>query len=165
MHDAVHVDPRQVYVVWRDLARGDDALADYSRRFDQLDFTQVSMRVEAHELASTTARPTLVLYGRIEAPDRIRAAAPISGRIIEVKVRDGDRVEAGTVIARLDAAGAQLSVDRARLVLEDAQRTVDRLAQLAQSGTATALQRLMVTVDSRIEGSICVRDTGIRTGD
>jgi hypothetical protein len=30
---------------------------------------------------------------------------------------------------------------------------------------ATALQRLMVTVDSRIEGSICVRNTGIRTGD
>ena len=47
-------------------------------------------RVEAHELTSTTARPTLVLYGRIEAPDRIRAAAPIGGRIIEVKVRDGD---------------------------------------------------------------------------
>ena len=59
-------------------------------------------RVEAHELTSTTARPTLVLYGRIEAPDRIRAAAPIGGRIIEVKVRDGDQVEAGAPLIRLE---------------------------------------------------------------
>lgn len=65
----------------------------------------------------------------------------VTGRISEIPVAPGDRVEAGTVIARLDAAGAQLSVDRARLVLEDAQRTVGRLDQLAQSGTATSLQR------------------------
>ena len=59
-------------------------------------------RVEAHELVTTAVNPTLVLYGRIEAPDRIRAAAPVGGRVIEVKVRDGDRVEAGTVLARMD---------------------------------------------------------------
>jgi RND family efflux transporter MFP subunit len=43
------------------------------------------------------------------------------------------------VIAELDAAAAQLSLDRARLVVENAGRTVNRLDQLAQS--ATALQR------------------------
>ena len=59
-------------------------------------------RVEAHELVTTAVNPTLVLYGRIEAPDRIRAAAPVGGRVIEVNVRDGDRVEAGTVLARMD---------------------------------------------------------------
>ncbi|MES2815247.1 MAG: efflux RND transporter periplasmic adaptor subunit [Pseudomonadota bacterium] len=65
----------------------------------------------------------------------------VTGRIIEIPVAPGDEVAAGSVIARLDPAGAQLSVDRARLVLEDAQRTVDRLDQLAQTGTATSLQR------------------------
>lgn len=65
----------------------------------------------------------------------------VTGRIVEIPVAPGDQVAAGSVIARLDPAGAQLSVDRARLVLEDAQRTVDRLDQLALTGTATSLQR------------------------
>ncbi len=68
-------------------------------------------------------------------------AFAVTGRIVEVPVAPGDRVEAGTLIARLDTSAAQLSVDRARLVLQDAQRTVDRLDQLAQSGAATSLQR------------------------
>ena len=63
-----------------------------------------------------------MLYGRIEAPDRIRAAAPVGGRIIEVRVRDGDRVEAGTVLARMDPrdlepriAQAAADVERERI--------------------------------------------------
>ena len=75
-------------------------------------------RVEAHELTSTTARPTLVLYGRIEAPDRIRAAAPIGGRIIEVKVRDGDQVEAGAVLARMDPRDLQPRIAQATADVE-----------------------------------------------
>ena len=75
-------------------------------------------RVEAHELTSTTAQPTLVLYGRIEAPDRIRAAAPIGGRIIEVKVRDGDQVEAGAVLARMDPRDLQPRIAQATADVE-----------------------------------------------
>lgn len=37
------------------VTRGDEALADYSRRFDQLYFTKISMRVEAHELDAAYA--------------------------------------------------------------------------------------------------------------
>ena len=79
-------------------------------------------RVEAHELATAAINPTLVLYGRIEAPDRIRAAAPVGGRVVEVMVRDGDRVEAGTVLARMDPrdlepriAQAAADVERERI--------------------------------------------------
>ena len=72
-------------------------------------------RVEAHVLAAGSMHPTLVLYGRIEAPDRIRAAAPVGGRVLEIGVRDGDRVEPGTVLARLDPRdleprGAQVGI-------------------------------------------------------
>lgn len=65
----------------------------------------------------------------------------VTGRITEILASPGDLVTAGTVIAQLDPEVAQLAADRARLVLQDAQRTVDRLDQLTQSGTATALQR------------------------
>lgn len=75
-------------------------------------------RVEAETAALTEARPTLVLYGRIEAPDRVRAAAPVSGRVLELRVRDGDRVAAGAVLARLDPRDLQPRVVQARSDVE-----------------------------------------------
>jgi RND family efflux transporter MFP subunit len=65
----------------------------------------------------------------------------VSGQITRILAQPGDQVAAGTLVAELDTAAAQLSVDRARLVLQDAQRRVDRFDQLARSGTATDLQR------------------------
>src|SRR5690606_3358456 len=59
-----------------------------------------------------------VLYGRVEAPDRVRAAAPVSGRVLELKVRDGDRVEAGAVLARLDPRDLQPRVVQAEADIE-----------------------------------------------
>lgn len=89
-------------------------------------------------------RPVLRLFGRIEAPDRIRATAPFAGRLLEVRVRDGEAVEAGAVLARLDpkdieprVAKARAEVERERLRFAhdraalDQEREILRLAQLA----------------------------------
>lgn len=75
-------------------------------------------RVETVAAEAVTAHPTLMLYGRIEAPDQVRAAAPVGGRILEVRVRDGDRVEAGAVLARLDPRDLQPRVAQARAEVE-----------------------------------------------
>lgn len=75
-------------------------------------------RVEAMTATPETIQPTLVLYGRVEAPDRVRAAAPVSGRVLELKVRDGDRVEAGAVLARLDPRDLQPRVVQAEADIE-----------------------------------------------
>lgn len=75
-------------------------------------------RIEAHTLAATDVAPTLVLYGRIEAPDRVRAAAPVSGRVLELRVRDGDRVAAGAVLARMDPRDLEPRVAQAAAELE-----------------------------------------------
>ncbi|MFM8749767.1 histidinol dehydrogenase [Rhabdaerophilum sp.] len=54
-------------------ARGDAALADYSRRFDRIDFTRVPMRVGAGELAQARARcPASDLSALELAASRIR---------------------------------------------------------------------------------------------
>ncbi|PJF08695.1 efflux RND transporter periplasmic adaptor subunit [Pseudorhodobacter sp. MZDSW-24AT] len=65
----------------------------------------------------------------------------VSGRITALHVAPGNRVEAGAVLAELDAESARLALERARLMLADAQQTIDRLSQLAGSGTTTSLQR------------------------
>ena len=75
-------------------------------------------RIEAEPLAAIAVNPTLVLYGRIEAPDRGRAAAPVGGRVLEVSVRDGDRVEAGTVLARMDPRDLKPRIEQAAAELE-----------------------------------------------
>lgn len=58
--------------------------------------------VAAVAVERAAVQPTLTLYGRIEAPDQVHAAAPVAGRVLDVAVRDGDRVSAGQVLARLD---------------------------------------------------------------
>lgn len=63
-------------------------------------------------------RPTLTLYGRIEAPDRIRASMPVSGRVLDVLVRDGERVKAGQALARLDPRDLEPRLAQARADLE-----------------------------------------------
>jgi HlyD family secretion protein len=50
--------------------------------------------------------------GYIEASE-VRVAAEVGGRLVEVKVSEGDRVAAGDVIARLDTADTDLALQRA----------------------------------------------------
>lgn len=79
-------------------------------------------RVETRAVAPAEHRPVLTLIGRVEAPDRVRAAAPVTGRLLEVRVRDGQRVVADELLARLDPqdlqprwAQAKAEVDKERL--------------------------------------------------
>lgn len=51
--------------------------------------------------------------GYVEATE-IRVAPEVAGRILELPVREGDRVAAGALIARLDIAEAELALRRAR---------------------------------------------------
>ena len=46
--------------------------------------------------------------GYVEATE-VRVAPEVGGRVIELKVAEGDRLNAGDVIARLDTADAELT--------------------------------------------------------
>lgn len=74
--------------------------------------------VETVTVQPSNLRPTLPLYGRIEAPDRVRASSPVSGRVQEVLVRDGQRVEGGQVLVRLDPRDLMPRVAQARAEVE-----------------------------------------------
>jgi HlyD family secretion protein len=51
--------------------------------------------------------------GQVEATD-VHVAAQVGGRLVELRVAEGDRVNAGDVVARLDTADAQLALARVR---------------------------------------------------
>jgi len=50
--------------------------------------------------------------GYVEATD-VRVSAEVPGRLIDLRVGEGDRVKAGDVIARLDTADTELALQRA----------------------------------------------------
>ena len=73
----------------------------------------------------------------------IRAVTVIAetpGRVTEVLVQSGQRVQEGGVLLRLDREAETIAVERARLVLYDAKDALDRLSQLQGSGASSAVQ-------------------------
>lgn len=73
----------------------------------------------------------LVSNGRIEA-NQVEVATKLAGRIIEITPQEGDTVEAGAIVARLDAAEyehqlhqSKAEVQRARQSLAAAQAAIE----------------------------------------
>lgn len=75
---------------------------------------------------------------------RARASVTVtpydSGRLIEISVQSGADVNAGDVIARLDAEGEEIALDRARIARDDAAAKLERIKALQSSNAATAVQ-------------------------
>lgn len=70
-------------------------------------------------------RNIIVLSGRIEADDST-VATKVSGRIREIRVREGDTVKAGDVIALLDEEQAMAREEQARSAAREADTRVTR---------------------------------------
>jgi HlyD family secretion protein len=58
--------------------------------------------------------------GYVEATE-VRVAAEVGGRLLEVKVAEGDRVTAGDLVARIDTADVELAIRRAEAERAQAQ--------------------------------------------
>ncbi len=97
--------------------------------------------VIASAFRTAALRDVVSAIGSARGVQAVELSFEVTGRLAEVVVDPGSRVVAGDVIAQLDAETAELLVERARLVLADAERTADRLEQLSASGTTTELQR------------------------
>ena len=69
---------------------------------------------------------TLFVSGRIDG-DTVDLSSKIQGRIVNLAVREGDSVEAGQVIARLESAQQQAIRDAQKARIVSGQRTVDEL--------------------------------------
>lgn len=73
-------------------------------------------------------RNVITLSGRIEGDDSV-VAAKTSGRIRDIRVREGDRVKAGDVIAVLDDAQAAAREDQARAAAQAAETRITQAQQ------------------------------------
>ncbi|HEX2223273.1 MAG TPA: efflux RND transporter periplasmic adaptor subunit, partial [Thermoanaerobaculia bacterium] len=89
----------------------------------------------------TEASTVLTATGYTYARDRAAVGSRVIGRIVELRVEEGDRVRAGDVIAVLDSADLRAAVDQVRAELQEAQarladarRELSRQERLVASG-------------------------------
>ncbi len=93
----------------------------------------------------------VVLSGRIEGDDS--AVAPkTTGRVLEIRVREGDTVKAGDTIAVLDDAQLQAREDQAKAALDGAEAraksAADQIAIYEQQLQQNELSQEQATVDA-----------------
>lgn len=90
----------------------------------------------------------LLVNGRIEG-DEITVASKVAGRVVELRVREGDRVERGRLIARVSSEQIQARLEEAearwRMAREEVQQATIQVRvrekEVAQAETAVRLAR------------------------
>ena len=77
--------------------------------------------------------------GRVEATQQAELSFRVSGQLREVLVREGDRVEAGSVIARLDPTDFETTLADRQATFDNAERNYRRASELVESGSISRL--------------------------
>jgi len=93
---------------------------------------------EPVSIGTLNNRITAVGDGRAVRSVTVRSEA--TGRIAEMTFEAGSYIEEGAVMVRLDDEAERIAVERARLMLTDAQDDVDRLSALGNSGAVTEVR-------------------------
>lgn len=77
-------------------------------------------RVEVAVATSGPMRVAIEVEGKARVRDRYVVGAPVAGRLARIVLREGDRVVAGAVVARIDPLPARAAVDEARARIDEA---------------------------------------------
>ncbi len=96
--------------------------------------------VVASQIETATINDRLSAIGTGRATSSVSVTPFASGRLTELLVESGSRVEAGDPVARLDAEAEEIALDRARAALDDAEARAERIRALRSTNTATAVQ-------------------------
>jgi len=90
--------------------------------------TLIAVIAAAAAACGTKAEPgTVHLNGRLEAP-LVDLAPKVTGRVMSVAVREGDRVKAGDLLITLDLGDTALAVERDRHGVESARARLEDLS-------------------------------------
>jgi RND family efflux transporter MFP subunit len=84
---------------------------------------------------------TLEYPGTVTAAQTEEVAFEVPGKITEIPVEEGQRVEVGTVLARIDDRDYVANVDAAKAKLEQTQGQAERYEQLFKDGVVSEAER------------------------
>jgi len=141
LHNAMHP------VCWNSIAciAFSILMAGCNAGTDKADSVETEVNVQTAKITQVTLHAYAEAYGMIEpepAGDNkpggaVQLAAPLTGIVMSVPVKEGDHVSAGTVIVKLDDRGALAAVDQATHALTVASQAMERQNKLkAIDGTS-----------------------------
>jgi multidrug efflux system membrane fusion protein len=112
---------------------------------------QKPFRVMVAPTEVTQHSRTLVLSGRTEADKKINIIARAAGVLTELRVKRGDRVKKGDVVAILSDEAREAQVAQARAVLTQRRAEYEAKKRLIDNGTWPRLDQ--VNLESQVKGA------------
>ncbi|MBL3569166.1 efflux transporter periplasmic adaptor subunit [Rhodovulum sulfidophilum] len=97
--------------------------------------------VTVSEVGEGRIQDRVAAIGDGRALRAVTVRSKVAGEVVEIGIRDGERVAAGALIVRLDDEAERIALDRAQLVLEDARDEADRVTRLETTGAVTEVRR------------------------
>ncbi|MGC2856725.1 efflux RND transporter periplasmic adaptor subunit [Novispirillum sp. DQ9] len=89
-------------------------------------------RVRVRDLTASETITPLVVHGQTKASRRVLVRAETTGRVVEVPVDKGARVDAGTVLARLDMGNRRERLEEAQALVAQRELEFNASSSLAQ---------------------------------
>ncbi len=110
--------------------------------------SEQALPVETVKIQPELGLETLTLTGQIIARDEVGLSFPMSGRIMSILVREGDQVQTGQELARLESVqqeqamrGAEAALNAAQADLFQAKEEFERQDVFLQRGATTRIRR------------------------
>lgn len=91
---------------------------------------------------------SVVATGRLNAPARIDIGAEVTAAVLEVRVREGDRVAAGDLLVQLSDGEARAALQQARAALAEARSRAEQQASVAAPMASQAVVQAQATFDA-----------------
>ena len=110
---------------------------------------QQGPQLPGYEIKAQPLVQTVVATGRVAAVSRAQVGAEVTGVVIERRVREGDRVQAGDILAVLRATELEAAVNQARAELARLQESTLPQAEAAVREAEVALEQASREVQRR----------------
>ena len=107
-------------------------------------------QVEVIPATKQSLSPSLGLYGRVESPELLQAAAPGAGIVSKVMVQSGTRVNSGQMLVKMDSRDFESTLVQAKSDLRDIANQISELKirhQSNQNALKIERQLLQLAVD------------------
>lgn len=121
--------------------RAGDGAAPSQRAEGQRGAGRAGSPVEVASTRKVRSSADIRAVGSLQSDEAVKVAPEIAGRIAQIQFAEGQAVEKGAVLVRLDDALAQAEVNDAEARLELAKANFERAIALARTGTGTERNR------------------------
>ena len=107
---------------------------------DGKDAPQVSARASLFTVKTVELPSRYVTSGTVTSDHRVAISSRLSGYILELNIREGDRVEKGQVLVNIDPVHARQALIQAQADLSNARAELKRYEELYKAGAETKQQ-------------------------